>query len=530
MTGDASRDARILIVDDQVANISLLKNVLGRIGFTRFLGIADSREAMAAVGEFQPDLVLLDLHMPHVSGFDILRQLKTDEPGHKFLPVLVLTADATAQARRKALAAGATDLLQKPFDFSEIFMRIRNLLETRSLHLEMERKVDERTRELRAALDELESAQRQVVQQERFRAFGEMAGGVVHDFNNALMSVIGYSELLIHDPAGLDDRESVLDCLRTINTAGRDASHVVSRLRDFYRPREESDVFQPLDLNDVIAEAVALTQPRWKTDAQANGRTIALDYDLEKLPPIAGNAAELREALTNLIFNAVDAIQGDGTIEFVTARLDGHVQLAIRDTGAGMSEEVCQRCLDPFFSTKGEHGTGLGLSMVFGIIQRHDGVLDLVSAPGEGTTFRLTFPIHESMAEVEEIPADLSITPLDVLVVDDEPVSLAVVARQLTADGHRVVTAESGEEAVEKFGQGVFDLLVTDRVMPGMNGVQLAENVRRMKPGQLVLMISGFSQPGSDPLELPAGIDLVLPKPVRRADLRQAVREATHKP
>lgn len=525
--GDASRDARILMVDDQVANVSLLANVLGRIGFTQLRGITDSRDALQAVRDFQPDLILLDLHMPHLSGFEILKALKDDADEHKYLPVLVLTADASAQARRKALAAGATDLLQKPFDFSEIFMRIRNLLETRSLHREMERKVQERTRELRAALAELKSAQRHVVQQERFRAFGEMAGGVVHDFNNALMSVIGYSELLIHDPALIQDTDAVLDYLRTINTAGRDASHVVGRLRDFYRPREETDVFQPLDLNDIIAEAVALTQPKWKTQAQAAGHTISMDYDLEKLPMIAGNPAELREVLMNLIFNAVDAIQGDGSIHLLTESIDGQVQLSIRDSGSGMSEEVRQRCLDPFFSTKGERGTGLGLSMVFGIIQRHEGSLDIQSAPGEGANFRIRFPIDASMAEPDVAAPGSVGRSLDVLVVDDEPVSRDVVSKHLAADGHRVVAAKSGEEAMEKFSLGHFDLLVTDHAMPGMNGVQLAESVHRIHPGQPVLMISGFTAPGFDPANPPVGIDCLLAKPVQRDKLRLALNRLT---
>lgn len=317
MTESSLKKARILIVDDGVANIALLTNILGRIGYHAIKGVTDPREVFSQVSEFQPDLIILDLTMPHLNGFQVMQQLEELIPRETYLPILVLTADATSATKRKALAGGAADLLHKPFDASEIFMRIRNLLMTRFLYVEsqnqnqlLEQKVSERTRELALALEELTRTQDRIVQQERLRAFGEMAGGVVHDFNNALMSVIGYSELLLQDPALLDDKPTVLEYLKTMNTAGRDASHVVSRLRDFYRPREDADVFVALDLNDIIEEAVALTQPKWKDQALASGRTISIDLDLGKIPPVAGNASELREALTNLIFNAVDAMPG----------------------------------------------------------------------------------------------------------------------------------------------------------------------------------------------------------------------------
>jgi signal transduction histidine kinase len=194
-------------------------------------------------------------------------------------------------------------------------MRIRNLLRTRFLHQEiqdqnqvLEQKVTERTAELQTALRELKQSQHQMLQQERLRAFGEMAGGVVHDFNNALMSIIGYSELLLNDPESLQDTAVVREYLQTMNTAGRDASHVVSQLRDFYRPREEGDAFAALNVTKLLEEAVALTQPKWKYQAMADGRTVRVDLDLDKVPMVLGNAAQLREVVTNLIFNAVDAM------------------------------------------------------------------------------------------------------------------------------------------------------------------------------------------------------------------------------
>src|ERR1700693_6014061 len=414
ITEDDLKQARILIVDDDVGTICLLQNVFNRTGFVNHTSLTDSREAIQRIFELQPDLILLDLNMPNVTGFDILHELRhtlppdlrPPLPPDAFLPVLVVTGESDSKTKRKSLAAGATDFLQKPFDMTELLMRIRNFLRTRLLHLEVEKqnigleqKVSERTAELSSALTELKQTQNQIVQQERLRAFGEMAGGVVHDFNNSLLSIIGYSDLLLNNPDVLADRSITLRHLKTMNTAGRDAAHVVSRLRDFYRNRESEDIFAAVDLNEVIEQSVSLTQPKWKTQALASGHKIEVALDLGKVPPVSGNPPDLREALTNLIFNAVDAMPAGGTVTLRSRAEDKAVLFEISDTGTGMSEDVRTRCLEPFFSTKGEKGTGLGLSMVFGIIKRHNGTLDIESALDRGSTFRIRLPAEsEGMA------------------------------------------------------------------------------------------------------------------------------------
>jgi signal transduction histidine kinase len=516
-------DARLLIVDDCVANISLLRNILNRLGFTQIDTVTDSRETFARVEAFRPDLIILDLNMPHLDGFAVMQQLSRVIPRDTFLPVLVLTADATGETKRKALAGGASDLVTKPFNSSEVFMRIRNLLQIRFLHLQLhaqnetlELKVMERTRELR-------DMQQQIVAQERLRAFGEMAGGIVHDFNNALMSVIGYSEMLLNDDEMLRDLETARAFLKIMNTAGQDASQVISRLRDFYRPREITDVFSRVDLNEVIEQAVPLTQPKWKGQALAAGRTIAVELDLAALPAISGNAAELREVATNLIFNAVDAMPTGGTITLRSTAEDGQAVLEVSDTGVGMGEEVRSRCLEPFFSTKGEKGTGLGLSMVFGIIKRHDGSVEIESTPGQGTTFRIRLPAMIKTPGAVDDEAGRMNRSLHVLVVDDEHVSRGVLASYLTSDGHSVVTAVDAEEALACLDGTKFDLLITDHAMPGMNGVQLAAAVRELSAGPPVIMVTGFAAGSMGADEEPSGIDLVMRKPVPRRDLRRAL-------
>jgi signal transduction histidine kinase len=391
------KEAHILMVDDEVATTCLMTNFLHRIGYSRFESINDSARTFEMIESFRPDLILLDLAMPSMNGFQVLEGLRANRQGEDQIPVLVLTGDATAENKRRALVAGATDLLVKPFDPSEVSMRIRNLLQARFLRLEiqeqnrlLEERVRERTSQLEDAVENLRTAQQQLVQQERLSAFGEMAGGVVHDFSNALMSVIGYSEMLLSNPVALGNEATVLEYLRIINTAGRDGAHVVSRLRDFYRPRGASDIFETLNLNEIITQSLALARPRC---AKREGdHCIRFETDIEGSTAVAGIGAELREVLTNLIFNAVDAIPGEGVITIRTRHQGGEAIIEVIDTGVGMTADVRQRCLEPFFTTKGDGGTGLGLAMVFGIIKRHQGTLEIDSEQGKGTTIRIRLP------------------------------------------------------------------------------------------------------------------------------------------
>jgi signal transduction histidine kinase len=392
----ALKEAHILMVDDEVASTCLMTNFLNRIGYTQLRSINDSRRAFEIIETFVPDLILLDLNMPGLDGFDILHALRADRQNEQ-TPVLVLTGDPSATNKRRALAAGATDLLVKPFDASEVSMRIRNLLQARFLRLEireqnrlLEARVRDRTGELERALADLQAAQRKAMQQERLSAFGEMAGGVVHDFSNALMSVIGYSEILLSNAAARADEATALEYLRIINTAGRDGAHVVSRLRDFYRPRGAADLFERLDLNEIGTQSIALAKPR--CDKRAKDQAVCFRTDFASQVTVSGIAAELREVLTNLIFNALDAISGTGEVILTTRLENSGAAVEVTDTGAGMTPEVKERCLEPFFTTKGTHGTGLGLAMVFGIIKRHQGVLEIESEPGKGTTVRIRLP------------------------------------------------------------------------------------------------------------------------------------------
>ena len=236
--------------------------------------------------------------------------------------------------------------------------------------------------QLSEALETLKATQEHLVHQERLSALGTMASGIAHDFNNALSPIFGYSEFLLEDADGFD--ESTVKYLQEIRTSAQDAGAVVSRLREFYRERDGSELMAPVNLNDVVARVISLTQPKWRDMALANGIDIQLITQLaDDLPEISGDEAELRSALGNLVFNAVDAMPEGGTITLKTFQDGQEVILEVADTGTGMRDEVLKRAMEPFFTTKEERGTCMGLAMVYGSLQRHESELEVESEVGQ---------------------------------------------------------------------------------------------------------------------------------------------------
>jgi signal transduction histidine kinase len=382
-----------------------------------------------------------------------------------------------------------------------------------------------RNLELQTALTELKAAQQHVIQQERLRALGEMASGIAHDFNNALVPILGFCELLLLSPKVLGDKEKAARYLETIQTAAKDAASVVARLREFYRPDKSDRDFAPVNLKRLAEQAITLTKPRWKDQAQAAGATIQIALELESVPAVSGEESGLREVLTNLIFNAVDAMPKGGTITLRTRSTPNSAVLEVSDTGTGMTEDVRRRCLEPFFSTKGERGTGLGLSMVFGIVQRHSGSLDLRSEFGKGTTFIITLPLQEAAAETGTAAANHApIRPLRLLVVEDEAPIRDTLSAILTADGHDVTMASDGVAGLREFNDGVFDLVLSDKAMPGMSGDQMASAIKRVSPKTPIILLTGFGL-FHDKSEFP-GVDVLASKPIRIPMLRDAIATA----
>jgi signal transduction histidine kinase/ActR/RegA family two-component response regulator len=398
--------------------------------------------------------------------------------------------------------------------------------ELRETNLRLTSEIEERRSAevlLAETLEELQDMQQQLVQQERMQAMGQMASGVAHDFNNALSPILGSAELLLESPEMLDDREELIDSLQTIRTSALDAANVVRRLRGFYRGGQAEEDVESINVNEVIESSINLTRPHWRVQAQAEGRAIDIDTALAEVPTVSINESELREVLTNMIMNAADPMPDGGTITFNTRPEGEMVAIEVSDTGDGMTEEVRQRCLDPFFTTKGERGTGLGLAMVYGIIQRSHGTIDVASELGKGTTFTIRLPSETHVSTESELSQDTEpSSSLRILAVDDDSATLRSLGRMLRALGHSVELAASGGEGLEKFREEKYDLVVTDRAMPDMNGDQLADAIKEITSHQPVIMLTGLgNMMGTD--EKPQGVDLVLGKPVTMDMLRQAL-------
>ena len=264
----------------------------------------------------------------------------------------------------------------------------------------------------------------------------------------------------------------------------------------------------------------------------AAGHPIKLQTDLAQIPMIYGNADELRDVFTNLIFNAVDGMPQGGTLTIRSAQAEQAVCLEFSDTGVGMDAETRRHCFEPFYSTKGEHGTGLGLALVHGIVRRHDGTINIESAPGIGTTFTLCFPLTISQPVPAPMVTAAELPPLQavqVLLVDDEVQLREMLVEFLQLSGCTVEAVASGAEALEKFRAGKFDVVITDQAMPGMNGDQLAAALKQQVASTPVILLTGFGMLMQ--LEaLPPGVDLILSKPIGLADLRAGLARILHKP
>ena len=386
---------------------------------------------------------------------------------------------------------------------------------------------------LRDITDRLEAERQRegLARNEKLRAVGQMASGIAHDLNQTLMLITSYtdlaSEALHQRPPNLAELDNLLT---TATQAAMDGGETVKQLLLFARALPDRDG-RVVDLRSVVADAAQLTAPRWRNGAQAEGRPIWLHIEAEGTPTIQGFPEQLRELMTNLIFNAVDALPAGGTIRLRVWAEHEQGIIEVIDSGMGMSAEIQERIFEPFFTTKGESGSGLGLAMVFGIVERHAGRIEVWSAPGTGTTFHLSFPLVAGSLEIEPSAAPAgppdSVSSLRILIVDDEPMVTRAVSRMLKSSGQIVEVAASGEEALETLSRQPYDVVVSDLGMgAGMNGFELAEMVRDQWPAVRFLLATGWGAT-IDPGEARTrGVESVLAKPYRRADLLVALAGA----
>jgi signal transduction histidine kinase/ActR/RegA family two-component response regulator len=390
---------------------------------------------------------------------------------------------------------------------------------------------------LREAYDELQLSQNAVMQQERLRALGQMASGIAHDINNAISPVTLYVDALLTHETGFSARARKQ--LEIIQRAIDDVAHTVARMGEFYRQRPNPQELTPVDVNRAMREVLELTRARWSDMAQQRGAVIETRIEIEAGgPTVMAIESELREALINLIFNATDAMPMGGKLTLRSGHaleagkgIARRVFVEVGDNGAGMDEATRRRCLEPFFTTKGERGSGLGLAMVYGIAQRHGADLDIASAPGEGTTVRLTFPLTAPAAQstgiirIQKIPRHTR-----VLLIDDDPVLLTSLRESLVHEGHQVQTANGGKAGIETFLDALklgkpFPVVITDLGMPHVDGRAVALAIKAAAPTTSTIMLTGWGQRLVASGEIPDGVVAVLSKPPKLAELRQCLAD-----
>lgn len=393
---------------------------------------------------------------------------------------------------------------------------------------------------LQQAYDDLRQTQQSVMLQERLRALGQMASGIAHDINNAISPVALYTESLLETEPNLSPRAR--SSLEIIERAIDDVAATVARMREFYRQREPQLTLMPVNANNLVQQVVDLTRARWSDMPLQRGIVIQMMTEIAPdLPSFMGVDSEIREALTNLIFNAVDAMPNGGTLTLCTRVSDTAqsddtsaqlVHIEVSDNGIGMDEDTRKRCLEPFFTTKGDRGTGLGLAMVFGMVERHSAHIEIDTEPGKGTTFRLSFlaATAEDTISTPVVPS-VAQSHLRILVVDDDPMVLKSLRNILEVDGHLVAAADGGQIGIDIFTKALerndpFSLVITDLGMPYVDGRKVASSIKALSPTTPIILLTGWGQRLLSNGDVPAHIDIVLSKPPKLKELRDALTKA----
>lgn len=375
---------------------------------------------------------------------------------------------------------------------------------------------------------ELRRTQEQLAHSERLRSLGELASGVAHDFNNLLTSILGHTQLLLSEYPKTEMAEE----LQIIERAALDGAATVRRLQSFAQTSRSLPA-EAVELSEIIDESLAITRPRWRDALQSWGFQITIVREIEALPAFAGDGPGLRELVTNLVLNAVDAMPQGGTLHLRARPVASEhsplrqpsALLEVSDSGVGMSPEVRDRIFDPFFTTKGPRGTGMGLAMAYGIVQRHQGQISVQSEPGRGSTFTVFLPARAVAPVLKDPVLTLAsyTQPLRMLAVDDDDAVRRVLVRQLRRLGHNVVEVSSGEAALAALDKEQFELLCTDLGMPGISGWELIARARLLHPTLITLLITGWGEQIDEASARAGGIDFVLSKPFHIEQLRQAL-------
>lgn len=543
--------SKVLVVDDEPEARKLVRKYL-KLEFanTEFNEAGDGKEALEIINSWKPNVVISDVNMPKMNGIELLRRVKETTPGTQFV---VFTGRDDQDTPIKALRLGASDYLMKPLNMEELSLAVQRAIKRWNDETELEnhRKrletlVEKRTEGLlklnesllreRDLTKELET---QIRHAQKMEAIGTLAGGIAHDFNNILSAIIGFTDLTMDY---LEDGSKQKSNLQKVLKASDRAKNLVRQILTFSR-NEESEP-KPVQLSPVVKESVKLLRASIPA-------TIELKYDIDpEAGTVLADPTQISQVLMNLCTNAAHAIdEKGGTLEISLApvhvdeataaantrlSVGDYVMLRVKDTGVGMDEKTVERIFEPFFTTKGVgQGTGLGLSVVHGIVISHNGAITVKSSPGEGSEFCVYIPKIEDVEQDEEAEAPLpSEIPKGanerILIVDDEEALVEMWKEMLELLGYRVTAETHPVEALETFKNDPdgFDLVITDQTMPVMTGASLGAEITKIRPDIPMILLTGFSQMVTPEMAKAMGFKEFVIKPIVKKDLGEAAHKA----
>ena len=395
------------------------------------------------------------------------------------------------------------------------------LLESIAVHISVALRNAQNNAETERVYQELEETQTGLVRTEKLEALGEMAAGVAHDFNNLLAAILGRAQMLKMTL----ENEEVLQSIGVIEQAALDGARTVARIQDFARAETRRDR-ERVDVRTLVEDTVERARPALHARTE---HVVQLDASECASAQVVGNASELRQVLTNLINNAIDAMPDGGRIRVRSGHADDQAWISVTDEGVGMNTETRERMFNPFFTTKGSRGTGLGLSVSYGIIKRHGGQLEVESTQGEGTTVRVLLPRSDAAPRPSEASQQRSRAgsrPVRILVIDDDEDVREVLTDILRTAEHDVVAAKNGAEGLELFSKSEFDLVFTDLRMPEMTGLEVAEGIKATSPKTPVGLITGWGSTLEEARVMDSGVDMIVAKPFRYDQVLTLVDEA----
>ncbi|MFQ5965113.1 MAG: response regulator [Candidatus Scalinduaceae bacterium] len=366
-----------------------------------------------------------------------------------------------------------------------------------------------------------------ILQTEKLRAMGMMTSGVAHDFNNILAVISGNAQLMGEK---YGDHKEMMDGFRIIRKAVNDGAEIVRRMKKFTKVERDASEFMSVDIKKILEQAIEFSRPRWMNIAKAGEITYNIDKTgIKKIPDVLGNPPELREVFVNIINNALDAMTGGGCISFCTWSKDDTVFVSISDTGEGMTEEVRKRIFDPFFTTKRSEGSGLGMSVTYGVITGHGGKIEVESEVGKGATFTLSIPITREtpqLAVSPDPPRKIKAHGLRILVIDDEEEICSVLNKYFSRDGHEVRSVNNGTEAIKLLKNEDFGLILCDLVLPDMSGHDIVKVLDALDKKPKVGLITGWDEKIETKSKEELKIDFIIRKPFDFSTLTSHINEA----